>query len=163
VHGRVYCAADAPIYVTFESTNVNTSTEQITVAGHGLTSGDMVNFTSTATLPDPLAAATDYYVNVVDANTVTVHSTQADGISGDNPIDLTSGGSSPGESHTIRAQGRVTVKDIAITGSSVDGGDTDWWRKSAPAVGPVFSLFQTATGGGGGASVIGSGVICPVR
>jgi len=157
VHGRVYCAADAPIYVTFESTDVNTSTEQITVAGHGLTSGDMVNFTTTATLPAPLAAATDYYVNAVDANTVTVHSSQADGISGDNPIDLTSAGSSPPESHTIRAQGRVTVKDIAITGSSVDGGDTDWWRKSAPAVGPVFPLFQTATGGGG--SVIGGVIV----
>ena len=51
----------------------------------------------------------------------------------------------------------VTVSEPAITGSSVDGGDTDWWRKSAPAVGPVFSLFQTATGGGG--SVIGGVIV----
>lgn len=43
-----------------------------TCAGHGMTSGTIVTFTTTGALPTGLAIATEYWVTVVDANTFKV-------------------------------------------------------------------------------------------
>lgn len=50
-------------------TITNASPAVITWASHGLTQDDVVNFTTTGTLPAGLAAGTDYYVIPIDANT----------------------------------------------------------------------------------------------
>lgn len=46
----------------------NSTTDRLTITGHGLYEGQRVKVSSTTTLPDPLQADTIYYVKLVDAN-----------------------------------------------------------------------------------------------
>ncbi|MDF1551931.1 MAG: hypothetical protein P1P84_02660 [Deferrisomatales bacterium] len=48
--------------------------DHITVTGHAFVSGEHVQLTTTGTLPAGLALATDYYVGVVSADKITLHS-----------------------------------------------------------------------------------------
>jgi len=65
---------------------------------HLLTQGDQVQvFTSGGTLPQPLLANQNYFVNIVDTKAVSIHATQADAAASSptnfvNPIKLTSAG-----------------------------------------------------------------------
>lgn len=65
---------------------------------HLLTQGDQVQvFTSGGTLPQPLIANQNYFVNIVDSKSVSIHTTQADAIASSptnfvNPIKITSAG-----------------------------------------------------------------------
>ncbi len=54
---------------TFNPTDVNTATDEITVTSHGLVDGEIVRVSSTGTLPSPLLANTVYYVSNATANT----------------------------------------------------------------------------------------------
>lgn len=56
----------------------------IKLPAHGLAPGEVLRLTTSGTLPAPLALATDYYVGVVDADTITLALT-----SGGNPVVLT--------------------------------------------------------------------------
>ncbi|MFF9287495.1 collagen-like triple helix repeat-containing protein [Streptomyces griseosporeus] len=78
--------------IVFTSSAVNTATDAITAAGHGLPSTPPAwrgQFTTTGTLPGGLSAATTYYVARVDANTVKVYTDAA----ATALVDLTSQGS----------------------------------------------------------------------
>jgi len=55
------------------------------------------------------------------------------------------------------AGANVLVKDFSVEGASIDGGDTDCWR--AAIAGRVQPAWTVPSAGGGGAHVIGSGVI----
>lgn len=59
----------------FQPADVNTTTNRITLTGHGYTSGDSVVLQTPAgsTLAAGVSANTRYYVNVVDANTLELH------------------------------------------------------------------------------------------
>ena len=65
---------------------------------HLLTQGDQVQvFTSGGTLPQPLLANQNYFVNIVDTKAVSIHTTQADAVASSptnfvNPIKITSAG-----------------------------------------------------------------------
>lgn len=65
---------------------------------HLLVQGDQVQvFTSGGTLPQPLIANQNYFVNIVDAKAVSIHTTQADAIASSptnfvNPIKITTAG-----------------------------------------------------------------------
>lgn len=65
--------------VTFASSGVNTSNGQITIANHGLLTGDQVMFAPATggTLPGGTANNIRYYVVALDTNTITLYSDAA--------------------------------------------------------------------------------------
>lgn len=80
----------------FGTSDVNTSTDVITITGHGLTTADKVYLDSLGTLPaaspalDPDRA---YYVRVLTSSTIQLHLTSSDASGNTNKIDLTNTGS----------------------------------------------------------------------
>lgn len=96
--------------VDFATTDVNTSTEEITITAHGFSNTHKVTFSSTNTVPGGLTAGTSYWVIRVDANTIKVASTEANAWAG-TPINLTSQGVG---THTVTtAEHFVVVTDTA--------------------------------------------------
>lgn len=73
---------------------------------HGFTTGLKVQLTTDDTLPDPLLAATDYYVIVVDANFFRLAASFADAVAG-TYIELVDAG-----------EGTQTVTAVALAGAS---------------------------------------------
>jgi hypothetical protein len=75
------------------TTDVNPSTDVITVASHGLADGDAVTVTadSGGTLPGGLTAGTLYYVDSVTSSTITLHT--ATPVASGNKVNITSTGS----------------------------------------------------------------------
>lgn len=77
---------------------VTAGADTLTLTGHGYQTGDgPVRFTTTGTLPAGLELATDYWLEVIDVDTVRVAATFPDAMNGD-PIDITDAGSG---THTI--------------------------------------------------------------
>ena len=58
--------------LTFAPSDVNTVTNEITITDHGFDNDDVIMFTSSGTLPDPVQANYQYYVRRVDANTFAI-------------------------------------------------------------------------------------------
>lgn len=75
--------------VTFDST-----TDRVTLVGHGYESGDgpFLLGNSGGALPAELSADTDYWVNVVDVDTFTLHLTEEDAVAGTNAVTFTDDG-----------------------------------------------------------------------
>lgn len=69
----------------------NPATDELTVTAHGLVAEQIVRVSSTGTLPAGLVAATDYFVIIVDANTIQLALSRADAIAG-TQIDITDAG-----------------------------------------------------------------------
>lgn len=55
---------------TFAPSAVSTSTGYITITGHGFITSDLARLSTTGTIPTGWSTTTDYWINVVDANTV---------------------------------------------------------------------------------------------
>ena len=71
---------------------VNTTTERITSATHGMVTGEPVQLSSIGFTSVPqVAAATTYYVARVDANDFTLHLTNAAAVAGSDAINFTDG------------------------------------------------------------------------
>jgi hypothetical protein len=87
----------ANVSKNFATTDVNTGTEVITITGHGFSTGHIVQFSTTGTLPGGLSLSTSYYVIRTGANTFQVATTYANAMLG-TAKDLTSTGSG---THTI--------------------------------------------------------------
>ena len=109
----------------FNTADVNTGTEQITVTREYMT-GEKVRFTTTNTLPAPLAINTDYYVIKVDVTHIQVATSLANAYAG-TEINLTNQGVGVHTVHLYSAQ--VTcyqqqTKDTVIIGES--DGTTEW-------------------------------------
>ena len=88
----------------FTSSDINASTDEFTITGHGLNTSDAVNYqegTGTVTAPSPLVDGETYYAIVVDANTIKLASTITDA-SSNNPINITNVGSG---NHVFETQG----------------------------------------------------------
>ena len=77
------------------ATAIDEDTEIIgTAANHAFSDGDLVRFVlgdGGVLTGTGIEVATDYFVNVVDPNELTIHATLADGLSGDDPIDISDG------------------------------------------------------------------------
>ena len=95
---------------------VNITTEEITVTGHQYRrTGFRVRVSSTGTIIGGLAINTDYYVIVVDVNTIKLATTRANAIAG-TAINLTSQGTG---THTIsQAEGPDFSSRTAVNGGN---------------------------------------------
>ena len=66
---------------------VDFANNELDLTGHAYATGDgPVQLTTTDTLPTGLALATDYYISVVNANTIQLHTTWADAMAGTNAV-----------------------------------------------------------------------------
>jgi hypothetical protein len=61
---------------------ITEATEILTSATHGLTTGQPLRLTTSSALPNGLTAGTTYYVHWIDANTFTLHATNAAAVAG---------------------------------------------------------------------------------
>jgi hypothetical protein len=80
-------AAAAPL-ATGTATDVDIDNNTVTIADHGLATGTVGQLTTTSALPTGLSTSTNYYVIVVDANTIKFATTAANAHSG-TAVDLT--------------------------------------------------------------------------
>lgn len=88
---------------------VNVEDSEITIPSHGFPEGFKVRLTTTGTLPAPLLTATDYFVIVIDANTIQLAESLAEALAG-TEIELTDAGSDDAVH---------TVTGVALAGASV--------------------------------------------
>lgn len=93
---EVGSAFDTPVAASGDTSTVNTGTDIITIASHGLTDGDLVIVESSDTAPAPLDVGEDYYVVGVAGNDFQLSLT-----SGGAAIDITDIGVG---THTYRKQ-----------------------------------------------------------
>ncbi|NJO18756.1 MAG: hypothetical protein HC838_00020 [Spirulinaceae cyanobacterium RM2_2_10] len=99
----------APTAKTFDADEVDVANDSVSVPNHGYTTGFKVQLTSTGTLPGGLATSTDYFLIVVDANTLKFATSLANAIAG-TAINITNQGSG----------GAVnTITGVALAGASV--------------------------------------------
>lgn len=85
---------------TFVDGDVDTGTEEVTIADHTFTTGDAITLTTTGVLPGGLATATTYYIIRNDANTIRFATSAANAEAG-TAIDITS--AAGGGTHTVNA------------------------------------------------------------
>ena len=109
---------------SFDDTDVTVLDDEMTIATHGLTTGLIGQLTTTDTLPDGLALATNYFVIVVDENTIQFASSLANALAG-TPVVIIDQGT-----------GTHTFTPTALAGTvnyqaSVDG--VNWFTLASPA------------------------------
>ncbi len=107
--------ASATVVTNGSDSAVDTATDNITLSNHGFSTGDVVQLTTTGTLPSPLATLTDYYVINIDANTIQLATSAVNAGTG-TQINLTTEGT--GE-HTITST--VTGPAVAVSLGNNDG------------------------------------------
>lgn len=61
---------NTPAAKLFASTAVNTGTSAVTITGHGFSTGLVGQLTTTSSLPTGLSTSTNYFIIVIDANTI---------------------------------------------------------------------------------------------
>ena len=88
VKGQVGSAAT----YTFTAGNVSTTTDLVTVANHGLVTGQVVQLTTSGSLPTGLSLSTTYYISVASSSTYGFSTTLYNAKAG-TLIDLTNAGS----------------------------------------------------------------------
>ena len=108
----------------FANTAVVTADDEITIASHGLTTGLVGQMTTSGGLPGGLTTSTNYFVIVVDTNTIQLASSLANALAG-TAINLTTQGT-----------GNHTFTPTALAGTvnyqaSVDG--QNWVTLATPA------------------------------
>lgn len=89
------------------SSELELTDDEATIPSHGLTTGLKGQLTTTGTLPTGLSGGTDYYIIVVDANTVKFASSLANALAGTD-IDITGEG-----------DGRHTFTPTSLAGATV--------------------------------------------
>jgi hypothetical protein len=72
--------------------NISTGSDNLTITGHGLTTGSRIRLTTSGAVPSGASAYTDYYAIVDDANTIRLATSTVNASAG-TAIDLTSVGS----------------------------------------------------------------------
>jgi hypothetical protein len=118
---------------------------------HLFATGDVVQaYTNGGTLPQPLVAAQNYYVQVVDSLTIILHTSAADAASGKNPIILTSSGSGQNTLNKLIPATAQTGQTSQITahGFSLPAAVGSGASINAVVSGPVTSLAITNSGSG---------------
>jgi hypothetical protein len=111
VSDELYKCYELPVYSQFFSTytktisSVDTATEKMTSNSHGFLDGMVVRFTTTGTLPSPLATGTDYFVVGATTNDFQVSTTY-----GGSAVNLTTTGSG---THTVQGANQFALLDIS--------------------------------------------------
>ena len=119
---------------------------------HYFSTGDVVQaFTAGGTLPLPLIAGQNYYVNVITAISVTIHTNQADAVSGTNPIILTTAGSGTNSLvKLIPATANIgQTSNITASGLSVNSPSGSGASATANVIGSVTGVNIVGNGGTG--------------
>jgi microcystin-dependent protein len=156
---------------TVAPADVNITTEEITVTGHQYRrTGFRVRVSSTGTIIGGLAVNTDYYVIIVNSDTIKLATTRANAIAG-TAIDLTSQGTG---THTIsQAEGPDFASRTAVNGGNAGDNVGSLQEDSAQlATGQLHNWAQNgigmlangvfSTGGTRGAGGIASGSLANV-
>ncbi len=102
----------------FVDGDVTVGTDSIAETAHGFNTGDLVQLTSSGTLPAGLALATDYYVIRVDADNVKLAASAKDAEEG-TAVDITA--AAGGGTHTVTGQEQdVRALDTWLTNPSIE-------------------------------------------
>lgn len=146
---------------TFASTDVNTTTDQITVTANSeLITGRKVQLTTSGTLPTGLSLATDYFVIVVDSTHIKLASNLANAIAG-TQIDITGAGSGTntathtGTARVLAEHGgeqshATTTTEMPAHSHTYSGAASNTGTGTTPAVGnnpPTWTGNTANTGG----------------
>lgn len=128
---RLAGAVPKPVVIADDDVDaVTEGSDTLTITGHGYKTGDgPVRIASDGVLPGGLFAGVDYWVGVVDANTVKLFASRATLLAGGSvaastAIDITSAGTG---THTISdtsATERLHWLDVAFVGLAADGAVT---------------------------------------
>lgn len=110
-----------PLSFASAAYTASSSTDALTIAGHGLQTGDGPLQTSNTggALPSPLVAATNYWPIVIDANTFKLATSLANAFAGV-AINLTTNGSG---TNTIAGVSAVRPSDLTVARHGIIGGD----------------------------------------
>lgn len=77
-----------PAAKSFVDADVSVANDTVTITAHGFSTGVLGRLSSTGTLPAGLAAATDYFIIKVDANTIKFATSHANALAG-TAVDIT--------------------------------------------------------------------------
>lgn len=105
-------------------TVASTTLDTLTATTHSYANGDgpVTVTNSGGALPGGLAASTNYWIGVVDANTIKLYKSLADVLSGAAAVDVTSSGSGTNQvAVTTTATNRLRWLRLALLGSAGDG------------------------------------------
>lgn len=114
----VVTALAATALATGADPEVNTADDEITIPSHGLVTGIEGQLTTTGTLPAGLSLATDYWVIVIDANTIQLASSYANAEAG-TPVDITDQGAN-GSVNTFTATTAAGTVSIQKSNDNVN-------------------------------------------
>ena len=126
-------------------------TKLITNLPHLYATGDVVQaYTNGGTLPQPLVGSQNYYVQAIDSYTLLLHTSEADALSGNNPIVLTTSGSGQNTlNKLIPATATVgTTNQITASGFALPSAPGSGANLTAVVSGPVTALTITNAGSG---------------
>ncbi len=118
---------------TITDASVNTTTNRLTITGHGSVSGEalVLHPLFGDTLPSPLAAGTIYYSAPFDANTISLFA-DSGLVSG---VDLTTTGT--GSFRVRNASGTVVSIDISPSDRTIAAGSVEAYQLSISQVAPA--------------------------
>lgn len=144
----------------FDSTDVNTSTDEITVtANDGFRDGRAITLTTTGTLPTGLSLATTYYIIVVDSTTIKLATSRTNALLG-TAINITAQGSGtntgtePLTERTLGEEGGIEMHTHALSNSRAGvpfalDSSTTWIKRDGPNFGQNSTNNQTGVTWGG--------------
>lgn len=102
--------------------SVSTAADTLTVTGHAYQNGDgPMQLTTTGTLPGGLALATNYWIEVVDVNTIKLHATLSAVLAKSAAIDLTAGEAGTHTIADVASTERLRWMSHGLLGNAVDG------------------------------------------
>lgn len=121
VVGKNYTATYLPLVFADATFTADNATNRLTVTGHGLTTGDgpLQASNSGGALPTGISALTDYWVIVVDANTIQIATSLANAIAG-TAVDFSTNGTG---THTLSDTASTVTPAGAITVTATNPGD----------------------------------------
>lgn len=112
-----------------EQTFTAATTDVVTIASHGFTSGDgPYRLSSSGTLPTGLTAGVDYWVSVIDANTFKFALSKDKAVAGDNVVDITATGSG---THTLQSEIGAMPTTALVASTVTDGTGAAYVREGS--------------------------------
>ena len=141
---------------TILTAGINTSTEVVTYASHGLTTGDAIKYyVNGGTAATGLTDATTYYAGVINANTFYVYDTAANAIAAGatGKVNISGTGN---DNQYFDLTDETTATAVAALGGGTEGGEsvsnithTGWVRRTTGTGGRAGRVFyETLVAGG---------------